>query len=131
MLNNMDIQLNTTINQWIVGILLFSFTMVHIPGEHIAANGMFRHTPQPDDTPDPEEDFKDWIDHANSFMPPAICRLQKLIASRGRRCAVVMQALLRSRSYTASSSRIVAVKMVADVAMLQKDFCQPRAEQPT
>jgi len=32
MLNNPDIQLNATINQWITGILLFDFTLVYVLG---------------------------------------------------------------------------------------------------
>jgi len=40
MLNNPDIQPNATINRWIAGILLFSFTLVHVPSECIAANGI-------------------------------------------------------------------------------------------
>ena len=35
MINNPDLQPNTTINQWISGILLFSFHLVHIPAAHI------------------------------------------------------------------------------------------------
>ena len=34
MINNPDLQPNVTINQWIVGILLFSFRLIHIPAHH-------------------------------------------------------------------------------------------------
>jgi hypothetical protein len=41
MLNNPDIQPNTTINQWISGILLFDFKLVHVPAiHHTAADGL-------------------------------------------------------------------------------------------
>jgi hypothetical protein len=41
MLNNPDIQLNATINQWIIGILLFNFKLVHVPAiHHTATNGL-------------------------------------------------------------------------------------------
>jgi len=40
MLNNPNIQQNATINHWTAGILLFSFTLVHVPSECIAANGV-------------------------------------------------------------------------------------------
>ena len=34
MINNPDLQPNATINQWIMGILLFSFCLVHVPAIH-------------------------------------------------------------------------------------------------
>ena len=34
MINNLDLQPNMTINQWITGILLFSFRLIHIPTVH-------------------------------------------------------------------------------------------------
>jgi hypothetical protein len=37
MLNNLDIQPNTTINWWIASILLFDFKLVHIPTIHHSA----------------------------------------------------------------------------------------------
>jgi hypothetical protein len=41
MLNNPDIQPNTTINRWIAGILLFDFKLVHVPAiHHTAADGL-------------------------------------------------------------------------------------------
>jgi hypothetical protein len=43
MLNNPDIQPNTTINRWIAGILLFDFKLVHVPAiHHMAADGLSR-----------------------------------------------------------------------------------------
>lgn len=68
MLNHPDIQPNATINRWIAGILLFSFSLVHVPSKHIAADGVSHHTPQPNDEPNTDIDFEDWIDHANGFM---------------------------------------------------------------
>jgi hypothetical protein len=41
MLNNPDIQPNATINQWIAGILIFDFKLVHVPTiHHTAADGL-------------------------------------------------------------------------------------------
>ena len=40
MLNNPDFQPNVTINRWIAGILLFDFTLVHVPGATHAADGL-------------------------------------------------------------------------------------------
>jgi hypothetical protein len=43
MLNNPDIQPNATINQWIAGILLFDFKLVHVPAiHHTAADRLSR-----------------------------------------------------------------------------------------
>ncbi|KIK74243.1 hypothetical protein PAXRUDRAFT_176330 [Paxillus rubicundulus Ve08.2h10] len=41
MINNPDLQPNTTINRWIAGILLFSFKLVHVPAEkHAGLDGL-------------------------------------------------------------------------------------------
>jgi hypothetical protein len=62
MLNNPDIQPNATINRWIAGILLFDFKFVHVPAiHHMAANGLSRRTPAPEDPPE-TNDFEEWID---------------------------------------------------------------------
>ena len=68
MLNNPDIQPNAAVNRWIAAILLFSFTLVHVPADRIAADGLSRRRPQPRDPEEPEEDLEDWIDAANGFM---------------------------------------------------------------
>ncbi|KAJ3980074.1 hypothetical protein F5890DRAFT_1388993, partial [Lentinula detonsa] len=68
MINNPDVQPNAAINRWIAGILLFTFTLVHVPAERIAADGVSRRTPQPGDLAEDDGDFEDWIDHANGFM---------------------------------------------------------------
>jgi hypothetical protein len=62
MLNNPDIQHNATINQWITGILLFNFKLVHVPAiHHTAADGLSHRLPAPEDPPE-TDDFEDWID---------------------------------------------------------------------
>ena len=63
MLNNPDIQPNAMINHWIAGILLFDFTLVHIPGASHGPDGLSRWPAQPEDKPDPSDDYEDWIDH--------------------------------------------------------------------
>jgi hypothetical protein len=41
MLNNPDVQPNTTINRWIAAILLFNFKLIHIPAEkHYRLDGL-------------------------------------------------------------------------------------------
>ncbi len=67
MINNPDIQPNATINRWIAGILLFDFTLRHVPGkEHASPDGLSRRPAAPEDPPDPD-DQEDWIDQAYSF----------------------------------------------------------------
>jgi hypothetical protein len=68
MLNNPDIQPNTTINRWIASILLFNFKLVHVPGTTHGPNGLSRQPAQPDDPPKPEDNYEDWIDRAYRFM---------------------------------------------------------------
>ena len=67
MINNLDLQPNTTINRWIVGILLFSFHLVHIPAaHHTGADGLSCCLPLDEDPPK-EDDFEDWLDNSYSF----------------------------------------------------------------
>ena len=54
-------------NRWIAGILLFDFTLVHIPAErHTGADGLSQQPKAPEDPEDPG-DHEDWIDSANGF----------------------------------------------------------------
>ena len=67
MIANPDLQPNATINRWIAGILLFDFTLVHIPAaRHTGADGLSRRPKAPED-PDVPDDHEDWIDSANGF----------------------------------------------------------------
>ena len=68
MLRNPDIAPSASINRWIVSILMFHFTLVHVPGTHHGPDGLSRRRPQPGDEPEPEDDFEDWIDQVNGFM---------------------------------------------------------------
>ena len=66
-INNPDLQPNVTINQWIMGILLFSFRLVHIPAtHHTGADGLSCHLLSDEDPPE-EDDFEDWLDNSYSF----------------------------------------------------------------
>jgi hypothetical protein len=56
------------INCWIAGILLFDFKLVHVPGATHGPDGLSRRPAQPDDLPEPEDDYEDWIDRAYGFM---------------------------------------------------------------
>jgi hypothetical protein len=67
MINNPDLQPNTTINQWITGILLFSFKLVHVSVlKHKGVDGLSR-CPPVDEDPMEDSDYEDWIDRAYSF----------------------------------------------------------------
>ena len=67
MLNNPDIQPGAAVNRWIVGIKLFHFDLVHVPGTlHNAPDGLSRHAHSPND-PDDEEDPDDWLDRTMGF----------------------------------------------------------------
>ena len=67
MINNPDLQPNTTINQWIAGILLFSFNLIHTPAAHHTGADGLSHRPPLDEDPPEEDDFKDWLDNSYSF----------------------------------------------------------------
>jgi hypothetical protein len=66
MLNNPDIQPNAAVNRWIAGISLFDFTLRHVPGnKHVAADGLSRRPPAPEDAEDGDEtaeDVDEWVD---------------------------------------------------------------------
>ena len=68
MLKNPDIAPSASINRWILAILMFHFTLVHVPGSHHGPDGLSRRRRQPGDEDEPDDDFKDWIDQVNCFM---------------------------------------------------------------
>jgi len=68
MLANPDLEPTASINRWILGILTFHFTLVHVAGTMHGSDGLSRRRPQPGDKPEPEDDFEDWIDGLYGFM---------------------------------------------------------------
>ena len=68
MLTNPDIAPSASINRWIVSILMFHFTLVHVPGLYHGPDGLSRCRPQLGDQEEPEDDFEDWIDNVNGFI---------------------------------------------------------------
>src|SRR5882724_7461075 len=68
MLNNLDIQPGATVNRWIVGIKLFQFELVHVPGRlHTGLDGLSHHATSPNDPIDEDEDADEWLDRTMSF----------------------------------------------------------------
>jgi hypothetical protein len=59
MLANPDVAPSASINRWILSILMFHFTLVHVPGTHHRPDGLSRRRPQPGDKEEPEDDFED------------------------------------------------------------------------
>ena len=71
MLSNLDIAPSASVNRWIVSILLFHFTLVHVPGTQHRPDGLSRCPPQlGDDNEDSEynPEFDDWVDKVYGFM---------------------------------------------------------------
>jgi hypothetical protein len=70
MLANPDIQPSASINQWIVSILTFHFTLVHVKGTFHSPDGLSRRPCQPADADviDNKDEFDDWIDRLHSFV---------------------------------------------------------------
>jgi len=67
MLNNLDIQPGAVVNRWIVGIKLFQFELVHVPGKlHTGLDGLSWCAISPND-PVEEDDADDWLDKTMSF----------------------------------------------------------------
>jgi hypothetical protein len=70
MLANPDIQPSASINRWIVSILTFHFTLVHVKGTFHGPDGLSRRPRQPGDPDEDndEEEFDDWIDSLHGFI---------------------------------------------------------------
>ncbi|KAF8226818.1 hypothetical protein L208DRAFT_1299897 [Tricholoma matsutake] len=69
MLSNPDIAPSASINQWIISIPTFHFTLVHITGTHHGPDGLSRCPPQDkDDQFDNRNDFRDWINRLHGFV---------------------------------------------------------------
>ena len=63
MLNDPDLQPNATINRWIQGILLFDFTLVHVPADkHRGPDALSRREPDQGEFSSHDND-DDWLDN--------------------------------------------------------------------
>ncbi|KIK12763.1 hypothetical protein PISMIDRAFT_18496 [Pisolithus microcarpus 441] len=75
MINNPDLQPNATINQWIAGILLFDFKLVHVPAaKHAAPDGLSRRPKAEEDPKVDEEEYEDWVDECGAFAVELVNR---------------------------------------------------------
>ena len=68
MLANADSEPSTSINRWILAILTFHFTLVHVPGTFHGPDSLSRRRPQPGDQEEPDDDFDDWVDRVHGLM---------------------------------------------------------------
>ena len=71
MLANPDLAPSASMNHWIVSLLLFHFTLVHVPGTQHGPDGLSQRPQQPGDdithsADNPE--FDDWVDQVYGFM---------------------------------------------------------------
>src|SRR5882724_9326623 len=67
MLNNPDIQPGAMLNRWIVGIKLFQFELVQVPGRlHNGLDGLSQCAISPNDSVE-EDDADDWLNKTMSF----------------------------------------------------------------
>ena len=69
MLKNPDVAPSVSMNRWILSILLFHFTLIHVPGTHHGPDGLSRRRPQPgDEKEEADDDFEDWVNQVNGFL---------------------------------------------------------------
>jgi hypothetical protein len=68
MLANPDIAQSASINHWIISILVFHFTLIHIPSSFHGPDGLSRCKLQPGNQPEPEDNFDNWIDCLHGFI---------------------------------------------------------------
>ena len=59
MLNHSDLQPSAMINQWIGGILTFSFKLIHVPAKNFKGTDGLSQRRRADDDTDPEESDED------------------------------------------------------------------------
>ena len=68
MLNEPELQPNAVINRWIQGILLFDFTLVHVPGIRFRGPDALSRRPREDEDGDEVETYDDsWLDEIALF----------------------------------------------------------------
>ena len=148
MLNNPDVVPSASINRWILSILMFHFTLVHVPGTHHGPDGLSRRRPQPGDEDEPEDDFEDWIDRVYGFMhfinplpsqnslavqivsaPPITCYILDAVRDNSSEPEDILQASEELSSYTdvpRSASALAADLRLADVREWHTTLEQPR-----
>ncbi|KNZ81499.1 hypothetical protein J132_00465 [Termitomyces sp. J132] len=71
MLQNPDIQPSTSINCWIMAILMFHFELVYVKGTFHGPNGLLQCLLQPSDPLSNNSNnsmYENWIDHLHSFI---------------------------------------------------------------
>ncbi|KNZ73153.1 hypothetical protein J132_00988 [Termitomyces sp. J132] len=71
MLQNPDIQPSTSMNCWIMAILMFYFKLVHIKGTFHGPDGLLQCPPQPGDPPVDDSNnsvYDNWIDCLHGFI---------------------------------------------------------------
>ena len=68
MLANPDLNPQSSINHWILSILTFHFTLVHVPSTFHGPDGMSQCRPQPRDIDEVDNGFDDWINQLYGFM---------------------------------------------------------------
>jgi hypothetical protein len=70
MLAHPDLAPGASINRWIVGILEYHFTLVHVPGTNHGPDGLSRRPLQPGESIEEydDDDFEDWVDCRHGFI---------------------------------------------------------------
>jgi len=82
MLNEPDLQPNAAINRWIQGILMFDFTLIHVPGvRHKAADALSRRAIGEGEEIIPDDDS--WLDDVLSTQG----YLRRDISQQARGCS--------------------------------------------
>lgn len=71
MINSPDLQPNAAMNRWVQGIMLFDFTLKHVPGKtHLAADALSRRSLGEGEAV--EEVDEEWLDNIALFVTPAV-----------------------------------------------------------
>ena len=83
MLQNPDIQPPAGINQWILLILMFHFTLVYVKGAVHGPDGLSHRLHQFNNLKeDGDDEFEDWIDELHVVFEGLVYRTEKMTETR-------------------------------------------------
>src|SRR5882724_2652647 len=117
MLNNPDIQPGAVVNRWIVGIKLFQFKLVHVPGHlHTGPDGLSCCAASPNNPIDEDEDVDDWLDRT---MSSAIILMNSRPSWSSRLNS--SYCLTRATSYRPISHRLSCQKLLPSCSIYFED----------
>ncbi|KNZ81263.1 hypothetical protein J132_02098 [Termitomyces sp. J132] len=137
MLQNPNIQPSTSMNRWIMAILMFHFELVHVKGTFHGPDGLSRRPPQPGNPPVDDSDnsvYEDWIDCLHGFVHQVQLLLPLLrqvsMASHRLRPLVEYNYLHPLASFTSGTDTLPRVATSDNILPLRDDSTTTYSDVP-